>query len=319
MRDTIKRSLLCVAFVTGLDLILFVLSIVVMMGNRSKTELNPVITANKISEEPAGTIDVLILGDSESYCSIIPLKMWEDHGITSYCCGTPAQKLSNTDQLLRKAFENQSPKIVILETNAILREFNPYNEVLQKADTTFSIFNHHNLWKKLFSKKSEASSGYIYIDNAKGYRFTTTIAAADTSDYMKETNALTVVPARNREYIESFKLFCQEKGAKLILVSTPSTVNWNMSRHNAVSKLSEELDIEYIDMNLMTDEIPIDWKKDTRDNGDHLNYFGAQKVTSYLGQYLSGTGLLKSRKNDTDLKQWHIHNENFRNIVSEHC
>lgn len=90
----------------------------------------------------------------------------------------------------------------------------------------------------------------------------------------------------------------------MILISTPSTVNWNYARYNGISELASELGCEYIDMNLMTEEIPIDWDKDTRDKGDHLNYFGAKKVTSFISNYLSKTKLLVSHKGDSDYQKW---------------
>ena len=37
-------------------------------------------SANGILAEPAGTIDVIIVGDSEAYCTFIPLQMWNDYG-----------------------------------------------------------------------------------------------------------------------------------------------------------------------------------------------------------------------------------------------
>ena len=41
-----------------------------------------------------------------------------------------------------------------------------------------------------------------------------------------------------------------------------------------------------IDFNMLLDDIDFDWINDTRDGGNHLNDFGAQKVTRYLGEYL---------------------------------
>ena len=76
-------------------------------------------SANGILAEPAGTIDVIIVGDSEAYCTFIPLQMWNDYGITSYVCGTPKQTLDYSEDFLRKAFKSQKPKVVVLETNSV--------------------------------------------------------------------------------------------------------------------------------------------------------------------------------------------------------
>ena len=62
--------------------------------------------ANGILSEPENTIDMVVLGDSETYCAIVPLRMWAKHGITSFVCGTSAQKLCYSEEFLHKAFRN---------------------------------------------------------------------------------------------------------------------------------------------------------------------------------------------------------------------
>ena len=99
------------------------------------------------------------------------------------------------------------------------------------------------------------------------------------------------ISRRSLNLLRRIARICREHDAELILISTPSTVNWNMKRHNRVQKLADKLGATYIDMNLLADEIPIDWSVDSYDAGDHLNYTGAVKATAYLGKYLSEAGL----------------------------
>ena len=108
----------------------------------------------------------------------------------------------------------------------------------------------------------------------------------------------------NRFYVQMLANYCRHHGAKLILMSTPSTRNWRMSKHNSIARLAQNLGVEYVDMNLLREEIPIDWSHDTRDYGDHMNIYGAEKVTTYIGQYLAETGLLTSHKEDPSFKSW---------------
>ncbi|EKC70166.1 hypothetical protein LEA_07921 [human gut metagenome] len=50
-----------------------------------------------------------------------------------------------------------------------------------------------------------------------------------------------------------------------------------MARHNSTQALADKLQIPFIDFNTMSDQVSINWSTDTRDQGDHLNYFGAKK------------------------------------------
>ena len=88
------------------------------------------------------------------------------------------------------------------------------------------------------------------------------------------------------------------------LYSAPNALTWNPAIHNALVALAEELELTYFDMNYMSEEVPIDWSHDTFDGGDHVNYYGAQKVTAYLGKYLSEMNLFEDKRGDKRFETW---------------
>ena len=120
-----------------------------------------------------------------------------------------------------------------------------------------------------------------------------------------------------KKYLKEIAKFCKKHGAKLVLISTPSTKNWNYQRHNAMEAVSKDLGVDYIDTNLLRDDIPIDWKKDTKDKGDHLNYKGAVKVTNYIGKYLDDTKLFKDKRNDPSYDNWNTCLDKFEKKVKK--
>ena len=93
MRSFLKYTGLILAFLAGLLAILILLSFLVNPKNNSQEAGMKDPTAVGFWGEPKNSIDVLVLGDSESYSSIIPTQMWQQQGITSYVCGSHAQSV----------------------------------------------------------------------------------------------------------------------------------------------------------------------------------------------------------------------------------
>lgn len=269
-----------------------------------------------IGREPSGTIDVLMVGDSEVYTSTIPLRIWEQYGITSYACGTSLQPLSISSAIVDETFTRQTPRIVILETNTIFRKVEFDQNFWAYIEDTFAISTVFTRWKTLHGVDIGLASKYQHISNTKGYRHSTDICTdVDHSDYMKASEEYEPFPESNRKYVKKIQDICEENGARLVLISTPNTVTWNSKRHNTIAGLAKELGVEYIDTNMLRDEVPIDFSTDFRDAGDHLNYYGAQKFTAFLGKYLNDTGLFINHKSDGAYASWNEAADNFEKTI----
>lgn len=137
MKKIIKRIVSCVLFVAILLGLLQVSSLVFQPKSNDKASGIHYPRANGIFSEPKDSIDTVFIGDSEVYHSFIPLNIWRDYGITSYDVSSPSQKLVYSMEFLKKTFENQSPKIVFLETNAIFRKSYLEDEITYKAEQIF--------------------------------------------------------------------------------------------------------------------------------------------------------------------------------------
>jgi len=299
------RNIICsVLFLSILSVLLMTASAIMKPGKRAGVNSLEDPLTNGVLAERKNTVDVLFLGDSECYSTFIPLKIWNDHGITSYVCGTTEQVLSFSYELLIKAEKKQNPKIVVLETNTVFREVTNTKAFINKAEGLFSVFKYHDRWKNLQPKSWQINENKIYDERSKGYLFNTTVNAASTQGYMTPTDGKETIPTDNVKYIKKIRDYCRKNGAELVLVSVPSTKNWNYAKHNAIAELSDNLGIEYVDMNTLQKEIPIDWKNETRDEGDHLNYYGAFKATSYMGKYFEASGLFENKKNDPEYAEW---------------
>lgn len=311
MPKIFKNIIGSAAFIAILAVLLIVSSIIVKPGSTVKVNALQDPLVNGILAENKNSIDVVFLGDSESYSAFIPLKIWQDRGITSYVCGTSSQELCYSYELLTKSFKTQKPKIVVLETNAIFRSFSRSSVISTKAQGLFAVFRYHDRWKSLQPKSWALSADKTYDDRSKGYLYNTTMNGASVDGYMAATDEKEPISSENSKYVEKIRDYCRKNGAELVLVSVPSTKNWDMRKHNAVAELSKKLGIEYIDMNLLSGEIPIDWKRDTRDRGDHMNFTGAMKVSAYMGDFFASKNIFRDKRNDAAYKNWNDYAAEF--------
>lgn len=306
-----KKLLRSVLFLTIFSLLFLAVSpIFVPKNNTSRAGIHEP-NAKGFLAEPEDTIDVLFLGDSEAYSGFIPLRIWEQHGITSYVCSTGDQMMYQAYSYLDWVFRSQSPKVVVLETNALYRAFTLADMISHTAEELFPYLRYHDRWKSLQPEDWGSSPSHGSIVRDRGYLYFTKTVSADTAGYMAPSEEVHPVPYLNREYARLIRDFCRERSVDLVLVSTPSPTNWSIYYHNGVDQMARELEVPYIDMNLMPQEIPINWQTDSYDGGDHLNYFGACKVTSHLGTFLWNTGLFTDKRGLAEYSAWNTALDDF--------
>lgn len=270
--------------------------------------------ADGIYAEPENTIDVLIVGNSEAYTSIIPMEIWKKYGYTSYICGYPDQTLPMTIRYLHEATKTQKPKIIVWEANNTFKVTKINEPVDQMLNYTFKIFQYHNRWKTLTGEDFTTSPNMNTINHLKGYNFSNDAKAVKKNQ--KEDKGKSGIAISNKVYINYMKDFCESRGIKFIALTSPIKRFWGERNNMALQKYFGDNKIEYLNLNNYQEEIGIDWEKDTRDQGDHLNYSGALKVTKFFGEYLDKLNILTNHKDDENYSSWDNSYEEYKKIVA---
>lgn len=264
------------------------------------------ISKKAIEIEPQNTIDYLVMGDSEVATSISPMEIWNKYGFSGYNLGAPAQRLQETYYSLKKALKSQKPQVVLLETNAAYRAFGVNGEINKLLGSifknNFEIYKNHNKWKDFNSTNSQndsEKSKRTKTNILRGFRYDEKIEPYTKGPYVKKTDTVEEIPKVPMYYLDKIVELCKKNDIQLILYTVPSPVNWNYKRYNGIKDFAERNKLPLLDLNLKAEELGIDWSKDTYDKGDHLNFFGAQKVTNYIGNYLAeNTKLIDHRKDE---------------------
>lgn len=312
MKKYLGKAARCVGFFAGLFVILWISS---AYFAPESAVYNIVLVDQKESDlknEEPDSIDVVFAGDSECYSAFSPIQMWQENGFTSFLCATSAQRLCDTYNLLETTFQTQSPKVVVVNTNCFYRSAGTVkasdDEYVRMLGEYMSVFRYHSRWKTFVAQNilnRDEVENHDKDQKLKGFRVRKSLISYEGGEYMMESEGKKEINPLAKEYMEKIKTLCEENQCELLLVAVPSAKNWNYEKHNAVVEWAEEQDVEFVDLNLLLNEMGVDWTTDTKDGGDHLNYDGAKKVSTYFGKFLTETYGLEDHREDEAYQNWY--------------
>lgn len=311
MKKKFKKALGPLAFVLVFVLILTGLS--VFFVPKYATDFDSATKTEKIAQgiyyEEANTVDFLAIGDSETYTSISPMEIFHSYGFTGFVSAAPSTRMQQIYYNLEDIYAVQKPQVVLLECNAVFRKTGGRLKQLQLTaegllQRAFPVFKNHNNWKNMLTDWLQGQQVSGDADPLKGFDYRSSIKPYKGGEYMQKTSKTVDILQTNRLYLDKIRNLCAEKGSQLILYNAPSPKNFTYAKHNVIQKYADTYGLQYIDFNLLTDEINIDWATDTHDAGDHLNINGALKVSKYMGKYLAEHTKLADRRGDPKYSSW---------------
>ena len=237
---------------------------------------------------PEDTVDVAVIGDSQAMFSL-NMEMVNDEGISAFIFGRGGLSMPEAWYTVRKMYNRHSPKVVIIETNMFAETNAETSSVRADLLDVFNaavyeylpVFRYHSIWQNLFGFKEDEK-----IDHIRGFNVRENIAPYYGGEYMFPTDSKSKINFVRRIYMEKIIKLCKENGSEVILLSTPSAMEFDMGKHNTLTEYAEKNGVDYLDENIVWKEIGIDWTRDTVDEGYHLNKDGADKATRYLIDYL---------------------------------
>jgi hypothetical protein len=174
-----------------------------------------------------------------------------------------------------------------------------------KINYYFPLLVYHQRWSSLNSKDITdinnvwhfASKGYVLSKKNNPY--------LNGYDYMAVTSTNPVeISERPLGYLYKIIELCNQNNINLILLSIPSANSWSGQKHNTVAEFAKSNNLEFIDYNLPETDTGFDWLTDSVDGGNHLNYFGAIKITAKFGAYLKEQYQLADHRGDPAYAQW---------------
>lgn len=239
----------------------------------------------EIWDEEPGQIDVLNVGDSLCDDSISPPELYRDYGITCYNMGRDLQRPIETYYAIKTAVQRQPIKVVLWEVHNLVKRQPALElceqELVEGVKYRFPVIRYHSVWKNVLEGKKHQKyfKGFLVREDEQAY-------TGNEFYQMDDRRMFAFTPDQMHAFKKIYEL-CRRKGIKLVLYSAPSPDCYTMKIHNGFARLAREYGLDYVDANMVLDELGIDWTEDTFDEGDHLNLFGAQKMTRFMGEFLA--------------------------------
>lgn len=297
--------------------IIVFLSLVVVLLNISSRIMVPKQNSNEAGikyenargfyGERKNSLDIIAIGNSDLYNAMNPLQLWHEQGIPSYVSAEPSQKIVEAYSLLKQSYQNQKPKLVILEVDELFTKSEvddidiSLSEILKE---TFPVFEYHSRWKSL--KEDDFIKDKVYDQKilTRGYKYYNNILSYKGGKSYLKNKKKSSLTYTTQYYLDKFIKYAQNNGSQVLLMCCPTANTWTLDKHNKIQKVADQYHLQFLDFNMLLDEIDFDWTNDTRDGGNHLNDFGAQKVTHYLGEYLKNQYYFQDYRTHTEYQDW---------------
>lgn len=256
-----------------------------------------------VADEKENSIEITCVGNSNLYSGFSPLDLWNEYGYTSTICASARQTLGESYYILQKHFVNQNPELVIIETDMLFDHRPNDKNYCEKSSCITNVLNKIN---PIYLKQDLSSVISIISHNSPthGYRYSSKSCNFEYSDYMQATLNIEEITTENTDLMDKLINLCSDNNAMVLLVEIPSISSWNYERHNATKIFAQQRNIQFLDFNLLYDEIQLDPTQCYRDNGCHMNYKGAKAITNYIGKFIDENYNIDNRKSDTNYEVW---------------
>lgn len=294
----------------------------------------------KFYELEDNTVDVLILGSSHAFEDFNTGTLWDEFGTSSFVLGGSSQPMWNTYYYLKEALKTQSPKVIVLEgyMTTYVYDYIDNSRIIknnyglhwskdkieslkisapekQWREFFFEYVQYHTRYKDIDQKDYLKNQGNPLFINWKGFGCnmdTTPFTVNDVSG-IKEDSPMT---KKTEKYYRMILELAKDNNIPIIVVITPyADISDSDQRvFNGAEIIAKEYEIPFINCNLLNQEIGIDYSTDAADIA-HLNYRGNQKLSQYIGQYLSDHYEIPDHRDDARYLSWQADADYIRRMV----
>ena len=274
---------------------------------------------------PHNTFDVVFLGSSLTMFGIQPMELYRQYGIASYSLCSANQPMKASYYLAREVIERDHPSLIVLDVGRAFADdthqppaffhymtdvMPPFSENRIRIITEltprekwteffFPLYVYHTRWEEISEKDARpAGREAFYGARTTGYRRV-------SKRFQEPVYIDNAISPTSLEDLRLITELCRETGTSLMFLSMPVPaeniyfgqsgydLRWSAARD--ITGIAEKEGIPYLNYVGREKEFGIDVETEVSD-GEHLNRWGAEKVTADVGAYLHDHFSLPDRR-----------------------
>lgn len=292
----------------------------------------------KFYELEDNTVDVLVLGSSHAFEAINTGVLWSEYGIASFVLGGSYQQMWYTYYYLKEALKTQTPQLIILEAYMTTFKYEYHDGTVQNTyglkwsrDKLESIkvgtpkekwgeyilgyVQYHTRYATLARADFLKNQGNPLYENWKGFGCNMRTTAYDNPD-IHQINGREPLSEKTETYYRKIIELASEYNIPLLIVISPypGITESSQSIFNTAADIAADYNVDFINYNLLYEEIGIDFTYDAADQ-HHLNYKGNQKYTRALGEYITNNYNISNRRGNEKYKSWEADSQYISSLI----
>lgn len=285
-----------------------------------------------VYEGYAKNTEVLFAGSSHAG-QLLGRNLWEDYGIAAYTIAGNSQPVDIMYFTIKEFLKYQKPKVIMVETAFIPDDSisepdteyagstindSPVRFSLNYLDLALSQIRdfklpvktegaqlvlkwplEHERYKDLSKDDFIISMPYVNTDLEPLYSTPDEEISIVTTDRREKLSDV------GEKYLNKLIKLCKKEKIQLVLFHTPYPApEISMAQQNTVGDIAKENGVPFLDFDYMLDEIGFDPQTDQSRDLNHCNYYGAEKITNYIGQYLLESYDVGNHRGDPAYENW---------------
>lgn len=286
-----------------------------------------------IKEEKA--LDMVYIGGSAAFVYWQPLRAWKEYGFTSYNLAVNTIQAESIEYLMKHALRYQEPECFVIDARAFQYYTVEGSEAgLRNASDSLDFFSpdrwgmvhdyldHHDIGEEgdmlsFYLDISKYHTNYSAlgdkanwdrIDNAgkaewKGFEWIPKLEHLEApAAFGTDTRAELL--EGDLDALCSLLEFCQEKELRVLFVVCPYWIEEeHQEKYNTIEDIVASYGFGFLNTNEYYDEMGIDFSTDFY-NTDHVNCYGAEKYTAFLGKYIDDHYNLPDHRGESEYAEW---------------